>query len=487
MSFIFRAISGFVLLTVTVGFIAFGVWELHKAKTAQDNKPSRSVPERSFVVNTATMNAGRENPVITAYGEVRSWRSLVLRTPVAGEVTEISDAFRNGISVPRGERLFVVDPEEYLSLTEDAEAALAEALAEQAEADEALVYSTREVAAARKQLALQENELKRQRQLLERGLATESNVSSTEMAYTSADQTLISRGQALVAATKRVELAKLKIQRAQIAVAESRRNLDETGIYAPFDGVLTGVDLQLGQRLATNEEIATLIDPAALEAVFRVPNSKFARLIGDDGVLLKQDITVELELGEKSVNIPGVIERVDARIEQGQSGRLVYATLHTGKGTVLLPGDFVTVRISEPPLENVSVIPATAATDDGRVLIVEADNRLREIHVEVLRRNENQLIVRPPEFGTTFVVERLPQLASGVKIQLAGSAEIKGTGVGYAADTDTIKLDDQRRAALIAYVENNTSMPQDRKTRVLQSLKSTTVPRAMVERIESSM
>jgi uncharacterized protein YciW len=85
------------------------------------------------------------------------------------------------------------------------------------------------------------------------------------------------------------------------------------------------------------------------------------------------------------------------------------------------------------------------------------------------------------------VVERLPQLASGVKIQLAGSSETQSAGGGYATDTDTIELDDQRRAALIAYVENNTSMPEDRKSRVLQSLKSTTVPRAMVERIESSM
>jgi hypothetical protein len=40
---------------------------------------------------------------------------------------------------------------------------------------------------------------------------------------------------------------------------------------------------------------------------------------------------------------------------------------------------------------------------------------------------------------------------------------------------------------LIASVEQNTSMPEDRKIKVLESLKSTTVSREMVEHIESSM
>lgn len=487
MTFIFRALSGLFLLVLTAGFIAFGAWKFISAQNAEESTAGHSVGERSFIVNTATLESIVANPVITTYGEIRSWRSLVLRTPVAGAVVEITDSFRNGVAVTKGALLFIVDPEDYRSQTEDAGAALAEALSEQEEANETLVFSTRELEAAQKQLTLQKSELIRQRQLLERGLATESNVTSTEMAYTSADQTQISRGQALVAATKRVELAKLKIQRARIALAESQRDLDETGVYAPFNGVLTGVDLQLGQRLATHDEVATLVDPAALEAVFRVPNSKFARIVADNGKLLTQNVTIELELGEKTVTVPGILDRVDARIEPGQSGRLVYAALSTRKETVLLPGDFVTVYISEPPLESVSVIPATAATDDGKILIVETDSRLRESRVEILRRNKDQLIVRPLEFGITYVTERVPQLATGVKVKIQGHGIAQAGHSKSGTAGGTIELDDHRRAALIASVEQNTSMPEDRKIKVLESLKSTTVSREMVEHIESSM
>ncbi len=453
-----------------------------EAKKSQDQQPRHVARERSYIVNVGVLEAVTAHPVITAYGEIKSWRSLVLRAPVAGEVIEIAAEFRNGTPVAAGSTLFIVDPEDYRSRREDAVAALADVLTEKAEADEALILSSQEREAARKQRQLQQKELERQRKLFERGLATESNVSAAELAFSGAEQTHISRSQSLVAATKRAERAELKIQRARISLSEAERDLGETRVSASFDGVLSGVSLELGQRLASNEQVATLVDPAALEAVFRVSNNKFGRLLDTEGQLLNQPVTVSLQLGDIEVGIPGFVSRVDAVVSQGQSGRLIYARLETGSRTVLRPGDFVTVSIQEPPLHEVSVIPATAATDDGRILLVTDEERLRETAVEILRRNGDQLFVRPATFGDRYVHERLPQLASGVKVRSAGSKPPAGQ-----ADEDYITLDKMRRDALVAFVTANRRMPDDKKEDLLESLSAPRVPRSVVERIESRM
>jgi len=480
MRFLLRALTGLILFTVTIGLISYGGYRVFVAKQTADERPKRPVRERTFVVNTGVLEPVQVTPVITAYGEVRSWRSLLLRTPVAGEVVEIAEGFRSGSAVKQGERLFVIDPEALQSRTEDAEAGLAEALAEKAEADQALVFSNRELASARKQLDLRSTELQRQRQLLSRGLATESNVSAAELAHASAEQTAVSRGQSQAAASKRVERASLRIQRAQIAVDEARRGLSETGVYAAFDGVLSNVSLQLGQRLSVNEQVGTLIDPAALEVVFRVPNSKFSRLIDERGALRKQAVEVELELGDKNLTVAGRIERVDAMVQAGQSGRLIYASLGEIEGNTLLPGDFVTVRVSEPKLEGVSRVPAGAVSDEGLILVVDQEQRLREVGVDVLRREDQQLIIRPKRFGGRFVTERMPQLAGGVKVEVAG-AELQ------TAEPELIELDKARRDKLIAFIENNTFIPEDRRQSILERLRQPKVPRQVVERIESRM
>ena len=50
------------------------------------------------------------------------------------------------------------------------------------------------------------------------------------------------------------------------------------------------------------------------------------------------------------------------------------------------PGDFVTVRIEEPPISQVAVLPAAALDAGARVLVVAEDERLESIDARLLRR-----------------------------------------------------------------------------------------------------
>ena len=56
-----------------------------------------------------------------------------------------------------------------------------------------------------------------------------------------------------------------------------------------------------------------------------------------------------------------------------------------------------------------------------------------------------------------------------------------------AADDGLVDLTPERRAALVAFVENNGFMPAEAKARVLAKLREDRVPAEVVQRIEARM
>lgn len=488
MRFLIRGIAGFALLATTAGLIAVGVVRLMDAQDAGGDR-RRGPEERSFVVDVAALERTVAQPKIVAYGEIRSWRSLELRASAGGRLVDISPVFRDGAAVKAGDLLFLIDPAEAAARLADARAALADAEAERAEADEAVIVAEMEHDAAVRQRDLRRQALQRQRQLLGKGFATEASVEEAELALSSAEQAVLSRTQARIVARKRVERSALGVTRAEIALDDAARIAEETRVEVPFDGLLSEVDAVLGRLVTANERLGVLIDPAALEAVFRVSNAQFARLLDGNGALRQIAVTVTLDLGDVPVSVAGTIERAAAVVGEGQSGRLVYAKLDTGPSTILRPGDFIAVTIEEPELSDVAVVPSSAVTADGRILVVDDESRISERKVTILRRQGDTLIVAGAPYGARYITERAPQLGPGVKVRPVDRAPGSSPrpGGGQDGDDERIALSDERRKALIAFVQNNRHMPEERKARLLHLLNQPEVPKRTIERLEARM
>jgi hypothetical protein len=200
-------------------------------------------------------------------------------------------------------------------------------------------------------------------------------------------------------------------------------------------------------------------------------------------------VTVTLDLGDLPVSVAGTVERAAAVVAPGQSGRLVYAKLDARPSTILRPGDFITATIEEPALQDVAIVPATAVTADGRILLIDAESRISERTVRILRRQGDSLIVAGVPYGARYITERLPQLGPGVKVRPADHAPNAPDRPesGGGGDDELIAISDERRRALIAFVENNRHMPEDRKARLLQLLDQPEVPKRTIERLEARM
>jgi hypothetical protein len=254
-------------------------------------------------------------------------------------------------------------------------------------------------------------------------------------------------------------------------------NTDEA---APFDGVLAEVDAVPGRLVSPNEKLGMLIDPAALEVAFRVSSAEFARLADSDGGLLPLPVTASLEIDGIALSVPGRIDRAGAAVGAGQTGRLIYARLDADRPGLLRPGDFLTVRVEEPALQDVAVLPATALGPGSTILVLDADARLEEVPVTVLRRQGDAVIVADAPFGRDVVTERQPQLGPGVQVRAAGP----GAQAAEPTPEAMVRLSPERRAGLIAAVEANRRLPDDARARILAALEAEEVPQSMIDRLE---
>lgn len=461
-------------LLIYAGQLVFGAVQ---TRMAGDSRAPEA-RERVFAVNVERAELKTITPVLEAFGQVQSRRTLELRAASGGRVVELAEDFEEGGTVTAGEILVRIDPADAQSAFDRAQSDVLDAEAEQRDAARALILAGDELQAAEDQSALRARALKRQQDLVERGVGMAASVETAELADASARQAVLARRIAVAQAEARVDQAGTRLARAQIALATAQRDLDETTVRAGFDGSLSGVSLVEGRLVSANEKLAELVDTSALEVAFRVSTAQYARLLDQDGDLISSQVQVFLDSTGANLQAEGTISRDSAAAGEGQSGRVIYARLSHAPG--FKPGDFVTVSVQEPALTNVARLPASVLDVDGTVLVIGADDRLEELPVVLVRRQGDEVLLRGDGLeGREVVVGRTPLLGEGIRVRPLRQ------DAASTPEAAMLELSDERRARLVAAVESSERMPDDVKTRVLGQLAEAKVPAKLVERIES--
>ncbi len=484
MKFLRRSLVGLFLLSATLGLLAYAGNMVQGAVEERLAEEPRQRPqrERVFAANVIAIQPETIRPVLSTFGEIRARRTLILRASTAGEIIWTSEKVEEGGEVRAGDLLVRIDPVEAKSALDTARADLSEAEADLRDAERQRALAADEILAAENQARLRANALDRHRDLLERGVGSAAAVETAELALSTVRQAVLSRRQAAVNAETRVDQARTALERRRIAFADAERRLENTGIKAEFAGVLSDVTVTEGGLVAAGEVLARIIDPTELEATFRVSTPQYARLLNDGGRLIGADVTVSIDTLGVDLEATGKISRESAAVGTGLTGRLLFARLNDAPG--FRPGDFVGVRIVEPPIDRAVRLPASAVDAAETVLIVGEEDRLEVAKVQVLRSENNDVLVRAPGLaGREIVAERTPLLGAGIRIR-----PVRPAGNRPAVEEpELLALDPARRARLVAFVENNRFMPDQAKERVLAALRKDKVPAQMVERIESNM
>lgn len=228
---------------------------------------------------------------------------------VPGLVIEV--AVSESARVAAGDLLFRIDPEPYQLELDQARAALAAAESElrQGEGNLALQQSNADVAnsqieRATANLELAQQTLNRLEPLLAQGYVTAQEVDAARTALRDATVTLAqsqshAQGTDAFVGTLDTRRAQVDVARASVALAE--RNLRNTEVRAPTDGVLAGMTLTAGEFVVSGVTLFSLIDDShwRVSALFRetdLPNIR----IGDRArvfLLATPDLMIEGVVG----------------------------------------------------------------------------------------------------------------------------------------------------------------------------------------------
>lgn len=205
----------------------------------------------------------------------------------------ISIAVQNNQAVKKGDLLFQIDPEPYQLRLDQAQAELRAAQSELAQGQRNIATEQSNADVAQKQIEraqfnadLAKQTLDRLTPLLDRGFVTAQQVDQARTAYNDAlvslDQALqSSQGASQVIGT--LDTRQAQVDTALATVALARRDLDNTTVRAPFDGLVSGLTMPAGEYVITGQSVFAMIDTAHWEAVAFFRETELPNIaIGDE-------------------------------------------------------------------------------------------------------------------------------------------------------------------------------------------------------------
>lgn len=418
MRFIPRAATGAFMMLISVSLIGAGVWRLTTAapEAARSKASSQSLPQ----VTLHAIETTRLAPSLSLQGRIQAARETRLSFAVSGRLDSLSEQLKTGLKVAQGEVIAQLDTREFQRNLRNQELNLNSARADLVELASRAEAARIDIAQAQAQVDLRAAQVERLKGLERQQLASLSDIETAELSLNSAQQALSAKRLALINAEAASARGELEVERLSLALERAQQDLADATLRAPFDGVLTQVSVKPGDQVNAGQSLAVLTDLTSLEVAFSTQNPRVIRLLQPDAQApLPLPTQVTLTSGSLQWVQNGQLSRVASSGELADGGRQLFATLDPIEQTLLRPGDWVQVEVTEPERDDVSWIPISALTDDEQIFTLDQD-RLRAISVEVLQRDGTRALIEKPA-SDSIVAEVAPRFADGLPVQLAGA------------------------------------------------------------------
>lgn len=212
--------------------------------------------------------------------------------------------------------------------------------------------------------------------------------------------------------TSEVDRARTALSAARIELAQAELALRKRILKAPFEGVVSIPDVEVGDRITPSTVVSTLDDRSTLLVDFEVPEA-FA-----------QGVRVGSGLEAATWALPGeqfagVVDSVASRIDP-QTRTLRVRGRIGNHGDLLRTGMSFTITL---PLQGrrFPSVPSIAVQWDRRGAYVwrVADGKAERVEVEVMKRENQWILVQAPlEPGDHIVVEGVQRLRPGRSIEV---------------------------------------------------------------------
>ncbi|MEO8516721.1 MAG: efflux RND transporter periplasmic adaptor subunit, partial [Flavobacterium sp.] len=177
-------------------------------------------------VEIAKIDQRTVNETVSGTGKIQPEVEVKISSEVSGEIIALS--VKEGQTVKKGDLLVRVNPKLYTSGLNRSQAGLSNTKAGLSQADA--------------QFKEAKSSFDRSKKLFEKGIISRAEWDKATATYEGAQ------------AAK--QSAYYNVASASATVNESRENLDKTAIYAPVDGTISKLDVELGERVLGTQQMA---------------------------------------------------------------------------------------------------------------------------------------------------------------------------------------------------------------------------------------
>jgi RND family efflux transporter MFP subunit len=199
---------------------------------------------------------------------------------------------------------------------------------------------------------------------------------------------------------------------AQLQAAIARRDIEqanlERSVYSlPFSGRVVESTADEGQILNAGQSFGRVYALDAVEVVISLAPEELAKLAPAENRVAM--ITAD------GVTFEGRIDRVAAERDPRTRFSQVFLTANNSKS--LIPGTFVTVKLSGPIIESVFILPESAL-QVGQTLWIVKDGKILEVPANILGRQNGQYLVEAFEYAEGIVTGAVPGARDGLPVRL---------------------------------------------------------------------
>jgi RND family efflux transporter MFP subunit len=324
---------------------------------------------------------------VSTHGTVKPRTESDLVPEVSGPVVSVSPHLVSGGFFEAGEVLLEIDPRDY------------EAALERAKAARVRAESDHERAA---------KELRRIRNLRQRGAASESKVDDAENA-------------------ERVSAASLR--EAVASMEQAERDLERTRVRASYAGRVREESVGVGQFVNRGTAVARLYATDWVEVRLPIPDRELAYLElplagrAEGDAASKPRVTLHAEFAGGEHRWTGTLERTEGEIDP--RSRMVHVVARVEAPYATQPGRpplavglFVRAEIEGRRVDGAFVLPRSALDGGGHVWLVDGEGRLRRRSVQVLRAQRDEVVVEGGLDAGERVVLTPPEAAvEGMRVE----------------------------------------------------------------------
>lgn len=301
---------------------------------------------------------------VTASGKITPQTEVKLSSEVSGEVIQLN--VQEGDSVRKGQLLCVVNPAIYESIVTQATASVNQARASLASAKASLIQAKAAFENARRNY-------ERNKKLRDEKVISELEYDASRLQYEQAEANQST-------AEEQVNAAAYSVKSIEAQLKQAQDNLEKTKIFAPISGIVSLVNVKLGERVVgtaqmAGTEIIRIADLDNMQVEVDVNENDVLRIsLGDtaevevDAYLNKKFVATVTQVSYSATNaITQIVSTSQAtnftvklKLQKESYSELINAEI--GRKFPFRPGMSATVDIKTEERANVLSVPIQAVT-----------------------------------------------------------------------------------------------------------------------------